>query len=144
MYTIFKELIMKKYTLLIFLIALVMMHCAEDDIPLFSDVSGWLRQSDTLTTGINNVILTIGDIDPDDITSMRIRKITTQTKDTLGGYWKMDSVCYGTSQQQGTGYVRITLDTLDNSTYPYRVWLPNVFGPVDTIILYIYEGDALQ
>jgi len=136
---------MKKYFALAFLAALVIMHCAgEDDIPLFSDVSGWLRQSDTLTAGINNIILTIGDIDPVDISHMRVRKVTTQPNDTLGGYWEMDSVCYGTTQQQGTGYVRITLDTLDNPSYPYRVWLPNIFGPVDTVILYIYEGDVLR
>ena len=72
-------------------------------------------------TGINNIILTVGDINPDDITEMRIRKVTTESYDTLNGHWEMDSVCYGTTRQQGTGYVRITLDTLDNPTYPYRV-----------------------
>jgi hypothetical protein len=134
---------MKTYILLGFISLLVMMHCADDDVPLFSDVSGWLRQDDSTTAGINNIILTVGDIDPDDITSMRTRKVTTQPKDTLGGYWEMDSVCYGTTQQQGTGYVRIILDTLDNPVYNYRVWLPNIFGPADTIIL-LYEEDTLR
>ncbi len=134
-YTILQEYVMSKYIILGFLSALVIIHCAEDDIPLFSDVSGYLRRNDSLTSGINNVILTVGDIDPDDITGMRTRKVTTGPHDTLDGYWEMDSVCYGTTRQQGTGYVRITLDTLDNPAYPYRVWLPNIFGPADTVVL---------
>jgi hypothetical protein len=133
---------MKKYLALVSFAVLVIANCSgEDAVPLFSDVSGWLRQSDSLTAGINGVILTVGDIDPDDIARMRIRKVTTQEHDTLGGYWEMDSVCYGTTLQQGTGYVRITLDTLDNPTRPYRVWLPNVFGPADTVILYMEEEE---
>ena len=130
---------MKKYLLLGLLSSLVIMHCAEEDVPLFSEVSGWLRQSESDSTGISDIILTVGDIDPDDITINRTRKVTTHEKDSLDGYWEMDSVCYGTTRQQGTGYVRITLDTLDNPTYPYRVWRPNIFGPADTIILYMQE-----
>ena len=130
---------MKKYSLLGFLSILVIMHCAEEDIPLFSDVSGWLRQSESDSTGINDAILTVNDINPDDIATTRMRKVTTHEEDSLGGYWEMDSVCFGTSRQQGTGYVRITLDTLDNPTYPYRVWRPNIYGPADTIILYMQE-----
>ncbi|KPK72898.1 hypothetical protein AMJ87_03395 [candidate division WOR_3 bacterium SM23_60] len=129
---------MKKALMLFVLITLCIVHCTEEEEPLYCHVYGWVRTvSDS--TGVNGLILKIIDLDPENLPELRQRQVTTQTHDLLAGFFEIDSVVYGTDQRQGTAYVTFIADSLDNPDWPHTVWNPNVYGDVDTTILYISQ-----
>jgi hypothetical protein len=127
---------MKKITLLLFLFMFVSINCTDDEEPLLSHVYGWAYKTSD-STGINGLILKIRDINPHDLEVLRNRTLTTQTKDSLPGYFEIDSVCYGTTKIQGTTYVTMFIDSVDNPTWSDTAWYPNLRGPVDTVIIYL-------
>jgi len=111
------------------IIIMIALNCGEEEEPLFCHVYGWVRRTAD-STGINNLNVKIRDMDPDNLAVGRERETTTSTNDSLDGFFEMDSVCYGTSQRQGTGYVRIVVAETDTS-------FPDIYGAMDTIELYI-------
>jgi hypothetical protein len=133
---------MKQFFLITVLASLLVLavQCATgEEEAYFTHLYGYVRSETDSTTGVNGLILKIRDLNPNDIDYWRIREITTQTQDTLAGFFDVDSVVHGTSHQQGTGYVAIFLDSLENPQWPSQLWYPTLFGPVDTIILYVLE-----
>lgn len=128
---------MKKFTIFTFLIIIFTVHCTTTDEPLVTHLYGYIRNASDSTTGINGLILQIRDINPYDFNYARIREDTTRTEDSLDGFFEMDSVVYGTTGQQGTGYVAIFLDSLQNPGWSSWIWYPTLFGEIDTIILYL-------
>ena len=127
---------MKRVAMVGILIAMCIVSCTEDEEPLFSHVYGWVRTT-TDSTGVNGLIMKVIDLDPDDLPAFRQRQVTTATYDQVPGYFEIDSVVYGTDQRQGTQYVTFVSDTLDNPNWPYTIWRPNIYGEIDTVILYI-------
>jgi hypothetical protein len=127
------------------LVFVAVLSCATDEEPLFSHVYGYMRYivyidtTDSDTIGVNNLVVRIRDLDPDDLNRTRERSDTTITQDLFAGYFEMDSVCYGTAQRQGTGYVTVIVDTVNNPAWPNQLWLPTIEGPVDTLILYLED-----
>ncbi|KPJ72855.1 hypothetical protein AMJ52_04975 [candidate division TA06 bacterium DG_78] len=131
---------MKQLFLITVFTALLVVQCAtEEEEIYFTHLYGYAREETDSTTGISGLILKIRDLNPNDLDYWRTREVTTQTQDALVGFFEIDSVVYGTSQQQGTGYVAIFLDSLQNPQWPSQLWYPTIFGPADTIILYVLE-----
>jgi hypothetical protein len=127
---------MKKIIILLIFFVFVWINCTDDEEPLLSHMYGWVyRTSDS--TGINDITIKIRDIDPYDVKVLRDRNVITQSKDTLPGYFEIDSVCYGTTKIQGTTYVTMFIDSLDNPTWPDTAWHPDLHGPVDTVTIYL-------
>lgn len=127
---------MKKIIILLIFFVFVWINCTDDEEPLLSHMYGWVyRTSDS--TGINDITIKIRDIDPYDVKVLRDRNVITQSKDTLPGYFEIDSVCYGTTKIQGTTYVTMFIDSLDNPTWPDTAWYPDLHGPVDTVTIYL-------
>jgi len=127
---------MKKAALIVLLIALLVTNCLKEDEPILCHLYGWAK-SESDSTGINNLILQIKDINPDDIYYLRIRETTTRNEDSVAGFFEMDSVCYGLTYQQGTGFVTIKVDSMQNPACSTQYWAPTIVGAVDTIILYV-------
>ncbi len=129
----------KTITLLTLFVAAVAIHCTtdEDEEPLFTHLYGWVKTQANI--GIDGLLLKIIDIDPDKLSQWRQRETITITKDSIPGYFEMDSVVFGTTKMQGTGYVTIILDSLEdqNKEWPTHIWYPNLFGEIDTLTLYI-------
>ena len=127
------------------LVCLAVLDCEAKEEPLFSDVVGYMRriiQIDTThadTIGENNIIVRIRDLDPDDLNQIRERRDTTIIKDSLSGYFEMDSVCYGTTLRQGSGLVTVIVDSVNNPAWPNQLWHPTLEGPVDTLVLYLED-----
>lgn len=111
-------------------------RCSEDEEPLLAHVYGYVR-NESDSSGVNSITLRIRDIDPENVEDIRERETITRTEDSLAGYFEMDSVCYGTSNMQGIGYVTIIVDSTTNPGWPTQYWQPDVYGAVDTVILYI-------
>ncbi len=120
-----------------FLAVLFFLNCMKEEVPVLCHLYGWVKDEADSTTGINNFVLQIKDINPYTLQSLRIREITTRTDDSTYGFFEMDSVCYGTTNQQGTGYVTIFADSIKNPGWESRYWSPRIVGDIDTIILYI-------
>jgi len=127
---------MNRFGLWVFFIMVFVMHCAEEEEPFFSHLSGWVRK-EADSTGVNDLVLQIRDINPDHLNQFRERTTTTMIQDSLDGYFEMDSVLYGTSQKQGTGYVAIIADSLYNEDWPSHIWFPNIASDIATVTLYI-------
>ncbi len=127
---------MKKIIILLFFFVFVWINCTDDEEPFLSHVYGWVYKTSD-STGINNLTIKIRDIDPHDLEVLRDRTVITQNKDTLPGYFEIDSVCYGTTKIQGTTYVTMSIDSVDNLTWPDTTWFPDLHGPVDTVIVYL-------
>ncbi len=127
---------MQKMGFVVLFLMLLIMHCAEEEELFFSHLSGWVRR-EVDSVGVNGLFLQIRDIDPDHLDQFRERTTMTMTQDSLEGYFEMDSVLYGTSQKQGTGYVAIIADSVYNENWPSHIWFPNITNDVATIILYI-------
>jgi hypothetical protein len=128
--------IVKMAILLITVISVVAISCADEETPLICHLYGWARNQ-TDSTGITNLTLRIRDINPNNISFYRNRETTTITiEDSLDGCFEMDSVCYGTSNQQGY-YVFICIDSTENPGYPSQAVQPFIWGEVDTITIYI-------
>ncbi len=127
---------MKKITILLFLFMFVCINCTDGEEPLLSYVYGWAYKTSD-STGINGLTIKIRDINPHDLEVLRDRTLITQTKDSLPGYFEIDSVCYGTTKIQGVTYVTMFIDSVDNPTWSDTAWYPNLRGPVDTVIIYL-------
>ncbi len=121
--------------------AVCIISCTTNDEPLISHVYGQVISENDSITPIDGIILRIQDIDPDNIlqTRMRYNIDTTDTVDSLGGFFEIDTVCYGTTSQQGTGYVVIYVDSTSNPGWPDQAWAPTIRGVIDTITLYITD-----
>jgi hypothetical protein len=115
-----------------------LVHCTEEEEPLYSHVYGWVRTM-TDSSGVDDLVLKIVDLDPDNLPAFRQRQVITATNNSIEGFFEIDSVVYGTDQRQGTVYVTFIADTLDNPDWPYTVWNPNISGDVDTVMLYISQ-----
>lgn len=127
---------MKKIGLVVLFITLFSLQCAEEEEELFfSHLSGWIR-NEADSVGVNGLFLQIRDIDPDHLDQLRERTTTT-TMDLLDGYFEMDSVLYGTSEMQGSGYVSIIADSVYNEDWPLHIWFPNISAEVQAVTLYI-------
>jgi len=127
---------MNKIGIVVLFMILLIMRCAEEEELFFSHLSGWVR-NEVDSIGVNDLSLQIRDIDPDQLDQFRERTTTTMTQDSLDGYFEMDSVLYGTSQKQGTGYVAIIADSLHNEDWPFHIWFPNIASDVAAVTLYI-------
>jgi hypothetical protein len=129
---------MKHIIILLSLTALFCINCTDGAEPLLSHVYGWAnRKSDS--TGINNLTIRIRDINCYALDQSRDRTVLTHTVDSIDGYFEMDSVCYGTSNNQGTGYVIFFIDSINNPAYSDTNWFPDIQGPADTIIFYMED-----
>lgn len=127
---------MKKVVIPLFFFVFVWINCTDDEEPLLSHVYGWVYKTSD-STGINGLTIKIQDINPHDLEVPRYRTLITQTKDSLPGYFEIDSVCYGTTERQGVTYVTMCIDSVDNPTWPDTAWYPDLRGPVDTVIIYL-------
>ena len=129
---------MKIPLLFLFLITLSLLNCTSAEEPFLSHVYGWAyRMSDS--TGINGLTIRIRDINVYDLSQLRDRTVITETKDSLDGYFELDSVCFGTTSVQGIGYVVFFIDSIDNPTWPDTNWFPDIRGPEDTVIFYMED-----
>ena len=135
---------MKLIGLVALCIGFLALSCAgEDEELFFSQLSGWVRnEADSL--GVNDLFLQIRDIDPDNLSQLRERTTTTMTEGSLDGYFEMDSVLYGTSEFQGSGYVSIIADTAHNDDWPYHIWFPNISDEVAAVTLYISKDTTFM
>ena len=124
-----------KFIPLAITIFFIFLACPQKEIPYFSHVYGWLRYNEQDTIGRNNVILRIQDVNPDNPAYFRNRYDTTMNHDSRGGFFEMDSVCYGTSGYLSSDLVRIICDSLQNPGYKNLTWIPIIMGGVDTIFL---------
>lgn len=128
---------MKKIVLSIFAIAIISLHCATEEEPYFCHLYGWLISADDSTSGVNDVLLKIWHLNPDDFTQyVLLDTFRTRTENSLDGFFERDSVCYGTTEQQGR-FVTIVVDSVDNPTWHTQLWQPDIYGEVDTITIYI-------
>lgn len=127
---------MKITFLSLFSLALVFISCTDAEEPFLSHVYGWAyRMSDS--TGINGLTIRIRDIDVYDLSQLRDRTVVTEIKDSLDGYFELDSVCFGTTSVQGVGYVVFFIDSIDNPNWPDTNWFPDIRGPEDTVVFYL-------
>ena len=128
---------MKKAALIVLFIAILVTNCLKEDEPVLCHLYGWAKSESDSTIGINNLILQIRDINPYNINYLRIRETNTRNEDSVAGFFEMDSVCYGLTNQQGTGFVTIKVDSMQNPACSTQYWAPTIVGAVDTIILYV-------
>lgn len=98
----------------------------NDSIPVY----------DTLA-GVDGLILRIYDINPYNVSIGRLRYDTTETRDSVPGCFQMDSVCYGTSSNQGT-IVTIGINETENPGWNSQYQTPFIDGEVDTVFIYFF------
>ncbi|UCF69874.1 MAG: hypothetical protein JSW49_06645 [candidate division WOR-3 bacterium] len=139
---------MKKILILFMpLVFLATFHCGGEEEPFFSHVYGNTQRIrvindsipiyDTLS-GVNGMVLRIYDIDPYNLSTFRLRYDTTENRDTIPGCFEMDSVCYGTTRNQGN-IVSIAIDSTENPGWTTQYHSPFISGDVDTITVYFFE-----
>jgi len=126
---------MKKLMTFAFLIAILALNCTTEEEPFVCHLYGWVIHD---TTGVNDIKLKIWDINPYNVDQMRSRETTTRDENSTPGFFEMDSVCYGTTRRQGS-IVSVVVDSTDNPGWPSQIWRPDVYGNIDTIILYIND-----
>ncbi len=129
---------MKKIMIFSFLVVIVTLNCAIEGEPIICHLYGWIIEEDDSTTRVNDIKLRIWDINPYNVSQMRARETITRTENSFPGFFEMDSVCYGTTKQMGR-IVSIVIDSTENTGRPSQGWSPDIYGDVDTIILYIYD-----
>ncbi|UCD19391.1 MAG: hypothetical protein JSU64_08265 [candidate division WOR-3 bacterium] len=138
---------MKKVLILFMpLVFLATFHCGgEAEEPFISHVYGYTQRirvvSDTINdtlSGVNGMVLRIYDIDPYNLSTFRLRYDTTVNRDTIPGCFEMDSVCYGTTRNQGN-IVLIGIDSTENPGWTTQYHYPFISGEVDTITVYFFE-----
>jgi hypothetical protein len=112
------------------------LFCSREEEIYFCHLYGYIKDSAD-STGIDGMQIDIYDIDPEQTNQSRVRTVASETKDSISGFFELDSVCWGTSQMQGVGYVTIRVDSMYNSGYPTKIWQPDLHASVDTIDLYI-------
>jgi hypothetical protein len=117
----------------------IFISCTKEPELLFTDLYGWVRDTTAAdTTGINGLVLVIYDCDPDAPNISRARWDTTRTQDSLPGFFEMQDVCYGTTNDQGSNVV-VVLDSHYNHGRIPQYWYPRTDGPVDTAVLYLVD-----
>ncbi len=130
---------MNKWTILmalLFALSVTVLGCTEAEEPYICHLYGYVRTDPSNSlTGINNLVLKIYDINPYDISNIRMRETTTGVQDSIPGFFEMDSVCYGTSKRGGN-LVTVFIDSTLNP-YPTQYHTPFISGEVDTIIIEI-------
>lgn len=117
-----------KYLFTIF-IMLVILGCNEPN-PVFTKIIGQTKDT-TSQQGVNSVIVILRDLNPDDRINWRIRRDTTQDRDSIPGWYEFDEVCYG--DETYMTYIIIGVDSSDNANYETRQYSVTVTGPVDTM-----------
>lgn len=133
---------MKRSTILLLLISIFLItapRCGSEEEPLICHLYGYAVRDDN-QTGINGLVLKIYDIDPYNISQGRLRETTTGIQDSVDGFFEMDSVCYGTTKNQGN-LVTIGIDSTQNPGYMTQYYTPFIDGEVDTIIISILASD---
>ena len=110
--------------------------CSREEEAYYCHLYGYIRNMID-STGIDGMQIDIYDIDPEQTNQTRLRSVTSTTADSISGFFELDSVCWGTSQVQGIGYVTIRVDSIKNPGYPNTNWLPDLHSAVDTVELYI-------
>ncbi|MCX7994840.1 MAG: hypothetical protein N3A65_03570 [candidate division WOR-3 bacterium] len=116
------------------ILALVVFNCTKKEELFFTHLYGWLKY-DTLG-GINGLNILIRDINPENTGYYRFRPTKTgYSPDSLPGFFEMDSVCYGTSNFQGSQIVAVLLDSTNNPGWPRQYWYLTLTGGVDTVEL---------
>ena len=133
----------KIVVLALFFLLFTVFNCTEtEEEPFISHVYGYTNfvriSQDTIhdtLPGVDNLILRIYDIDPYNIPAGRLRYDTTETWDSIPGCFEMDSVCYGTTNNQGN-LVSIGYDEGENPGYTTQYLRPYIAGAIDTIHLY--------
>lgn len=129
--------------LVLFFLLIIVINCTgTEEEPFISHVYGYTNfiriSQDTIhdtLPGVNGLILRIYDIDPYNIPEGRLRYDTTETRDSIPGCFEMDSVCYGTTSNQGN-IVSIGYDATENPGYSTTYLRPYISGDIDTINLY--------
>jgi len=129
--------------LALFFLIFVGINCGEtEEEPFISHVYGYTNfvriSQDTIydtLPGVDGLILRIYDIDPYNIPAGRLRYDTTETWDSIPGCFEMDSVCYGTTSNQGN-LVSIGYDASENPGYTTQYLRPYISGSIDTINMY--------
>ena len=138
----------KSPVFLIPLLLIVAIHCGgEEEVPFICHLYGYTQLIrvindsipiyDTLP-GVNGMVLRIYDINPYDVNMGRLRYDTTETRDSIPGAFEMDSVCYGTTNNQGN-LVSIGINETENPGYNTQYRTPDISGDVDTVIVYLFE-----
>lgn len=118
-------------------IAIVVFNCTKKEELYFTHLYCWVKQD---TIGINGLKLLVRDINPERTDYFRFRPVTTSfSPDSLPGFFEMDSVCYGTSNYQGSQIVAVLLDSVDNPGWPRQFWYLTLSGGVDTVELQLKE-----
>lgn len=120
---------------MLFSLLFVAVSCSEEETPLVCHLYGYMINNVT-QTGVNGQVVRIYDINPYDVYQVRLRRDTTATKDSVAGFFEMDSVCYGTNKRQGN-LVTIGIDESENSGWPNQYYTPDISGAVDTVYIYI-------
>jgi hypothetical protein len=124
----------------IFAIAIITLQCTSEEEPYFVHLYGYVIEEADSTTGVNDLLLRIWHLNPDNPSqTVLLDTIRTKTQDEFDGFFERDSVCYGTSQKQGQGYVAIVVDSTQNPGWPSQLWTPEIYGDVDTVTLYIQD-----
>lgn len=128
--------------LALFFLLFVVSKCTDTEEALISHVYGYTNfvriTQDTIydtLPGVDGLILRIYDIDPYNLSAGRLRYDTTETWDSIPGCFEMDSVCYGTTNNQGN-LVSIGYDEGENPGYSTLYLRPFISGAIDTINLY--------
>lgn len=133
---------MKQKMILLLLLSIffvTVFNCAAEEEPLICHLYGYAVRDDN-QTGINGLVLKIYDIDPYNLNAGRLRETTTRVQDSIAGFFEMDSVCYGTTRNQGN-LVTIAVDSTQNPGYLTQYHTPFINGEVDTVIISIAVSD---
>lgn len=132
---------MKRSTILLLLSAFLItgLRCGGEEEPFICHLYGYAVRDDN-QLGINGLVLKIYDIDPYDVNQGRLRETTTYMQDSIDGFFEMDSVCYGTTNNQGN-LVTIGIDSTQNPGYITQYHTPFIDGEVDTVIINIQVSD---
>ena len=126
-----------KFLLLFLGLLFVILACSENEDLYFTHLYGWVK-SRIDSSGRNNMVLSVGDINPENPNQNRLRDTTSAyNSDSLPGFFEMDSVCFATSSRQGSEIVGIAFDSTKNSGWPTQFQFFDLYGPVDTVIYYL-------
>ncbi len=109
----------------------VLIGCQKETIFYFSSISGYIKDSTTLT-GVNGIVVDIYDYDASENMKGRLKgSYTTETYDGQPGFYKMDSVCYGSTK--GILQIGVMVDSTKNPGYPTLRTLHSVSGEVEVL-----------
>jgi hypothetical protein len=126
-----------KYFIALVCAVCVYTSCAKDEVLYWTHMYGFAKLESN-GSGINDLTLKIGDIDPENTNLTRVREtITAHSSDSLHGFFEMDSVCFATGSMQGSQIVWILIDSTDNPGYTSQYQYIDLNGPIDTIDYYI-------